>query len=125
LHITYSAAEQNGYAYVGVPLGGNHSLRSLDSIVFWARGAKTIVTVAFDHQGTTDTKAWTPRYPDSTWKRFSIRPKDLDTATGVGGNVGWTGVRDSVTDISFFVVQGSDLWLDDVRLYGVDRDDLK
>jgi hypothetical protein len=125
LHISYSAAIQNGYAYVGVSLGGSRNLRSLDSIEFWARGPKTIVTFAFDHQGTTDVKAWTPRYPDSTWKRFSIRPADLDTATGNGGNVGWTGVRDSVTTLCFFVVQGTDLWLDDVRLYGVDRDDLR
>jgi len=121
----YSAPIQSGYAYVGVPLGGNRSLRSLDSIVFWARGTKTILTLAFDHQGATDIKAWTPRHLDSTWTRYSIRPSDLDSATGVGGNVGWLGVRDSVTNISFFLAQGSDLWLDDVRLFGIDRDDLR
>jgi hypothetical protein len=125
LHVNYSAPIQSGYAYVGVPLGGNRSLRSLDSIVFWARGTKTILTLAFDHQGATDIKAWTPRYLDSTWTRYSIRPSDLDSATGVGGNVGWLGVRDSVTNISFFVAQGSDLWIDDVRLFGLDRDDLR
>ena len=125
LHVVYSAPIQNGYAYVGVPLGGSRNLRSLDSIVFRARGANTILTVAFDHQGTIDTKAWTPRYLDSAWTGFAIRPSDLDSATGVGGNVGWSGVRDSVTNIAFFVAQGSDLWLDDVLLYGIDRDDLR
>jgi len=125
LHVAFAAAIQSGYAYTSVPLGGMRSLRSLDSIVFWARGPRTILTFAFDHKGVNDTKAWTPRNLDSTWKHIAIRPSDLDSAKPVGGNVGWLGVRDSVTDISFFVVQGSDLWLDDIRLYGIDRDDLR
>ncbi|MCB9497403.1 MAG: hypothetical protein H6686_11010 [Fibrobacteria bacterium] len=126
LHVTFVAPIRKSFALVGVPLGvGPYSLRSLDSIEVWARGANTILTVSFDHQGTDDRKAWTPRYPDSTWRRFVVRPGDLDSASGNGGNVGWMGVRDSVTHLSFFAAQGEELWIDDVRLHGVDADDLK
>jgi len=126
LHISYSAPVQKGYVYVGVPLGnGARNLHSLDSIVLWARGAQTILNVSFDHQGAVDIKAWASRSLDSTWQRISLRPADLDPANGIGGNVGWAGVEDSVTNLSLFAARGSDMWIDDVRLYGIDRDDLK
>jgi hypothetical protein len=126
LHISYSAPVGKGYVYVGVPLAnGPRNLRSLDSIVLWARGTQTILTVSFDHQGVASTKAWASRSLDSTWNRISMRPADLDPADGIGGNVGWAGVEDSVTNLNLFAARGADMWIDDVRLYGIDRDDLQ
>lgn len=126
LHTTFTAPILTGWALAGVPLGrAAYNLRSLDSIEFWARGTNTILTVAFDHQGEVDSKAWHRVDPDSTWRRFSIRPSDLDSASGNGGNVGWAGVRDSVTHLSFFTAQGSEIWIDDIRLHGIDRADLR
>jgi hypothetical protein len=125
LHISYTAPVAKGYVYVGLPLGkGPCNLHSLDSIVLWARGAQTILNVSFDHQGTVNTKAWASLSLDSTWKRISLRPADLDPSNGIGGNVGWAGVEDSVTNLSLFAARGTDMWIDDVRLYGIDRDDL-
>jgi hypothetical protein len=49
----------------------------------------------------------------------------MDGANGIGGNVGWAGVRDSVTDLCLFAARGADMWIDDIRLYGIDRDDLR
>lgn len=123
---TFEAPILTGWALAKVPLGpGAYNLRSLDSIEFWARGTNSIVTMAFDQQGGGDRKAWTRVDADSTWRRFAIRPSDLDSATGNGGNVGWMGVRDSVTHLSFFFAQGNEIRLDDIRLHGVDRGDLK
>lgn len=126
LQVAFEAPILTGWALAKVPLGpAAYNLRSLDSIVFWARGTNSILTIAFDHQGSADRKAWTRVDPDSTWRRFAIRPSDLDSATGNGGNVGWSGVRDSVTHLSFFVAQGSEIRLDDIRLHGIDRGDLR
>ncbi len=126
LYTTFTAPIRKTFALAGVPLGRRaYNLRSLDSIEVWARGRNTIVTVAFDHQGVNARKAWTPVYPDSTWKRFSIRPSDLDPASANGGNVGWLGVRDSVTHLSMFFAQGSEVWIDEIRLHGIDRTDLR
>jgi hypothetical protein len=111
---------------MGVDLGGHRSLRSLDSLVFWARGTG-VVLPAFDNLDSgSGGKAWTRIVLDSTaWTRVRIRPQDLDTADNVAGNVGWLSVRDRVGYLTFLVAGGHDLYLDDIRLYGIDRDDLK
>lgn len=126
LVVSFEAPILTGWALTSVPLGpAAYNFRSLDSIEFWARGKNAILTVAFDRHGGADQKAWTRVDPDSTWRRFAIRPADLDSATNNGGNVGWLGVRDSVTHLSFFVAQGTEIRLDDIRLHGIDRGDLR
>jgi len=119
----------NGFVVFQTKLVANSSqrnLRSLDSLEFWARG-KGKVMATFDHN-TKDTsfKAWTAVVFDSTkWVRVRIRPQDLDPNNGIGGNRGWLAVRDSVTHLTFIAGQGSEVWFDDIRLYGIDRDDLR
>lgn len=126
--IGYRAPQQlYRYSLLGTRLGpGPRSLRSLDSLVFWARGSG-VLAVAFDHlSGTTGPKAWkTAIALDTAWRRVRIRPVDLDSADGVGDNAGWKTVRDSVTHLSFLANTGSELQIDDVRLHGIDRDDLR
>ncbi|MEK7391485.1 MAG: hypothetical protein AAB214_02870, partial [Fibrobacterota bacterium] len=119
----YSYACDKGYCYAGLPLamGLPRSLRTLDSIVFWVKGPAKLA-VSFDHKGVG--KAWVHRMIDSNWTRLALGPNSIDTNTS-GGNIGWNRVRDSVTDLSFFVAQGSNLWLDDIRFHGPNRDDLK
>jgi hypothetical protein len=34
-------------------------------------------------------------------------------------------VRDSITSLTFLIGGGSDLWIDDIRIYGIGRDDLR
>ncbi len=129
LHLRYVKTNRNSYAVVNTMLirgsSAPRSLRALDSIVFWARGNGQL-RFAFDHvQGDRWPKAWTTRTLDSTWTRYSIRPVDLDPPSSVGNIVGWEGVRDSVTHLTFIADNGSDIWLDDIRLHGVNRDDLR
>lgn len=122
LRFSYSAPK--GYVLTSVPLpAGVRSLRSLDSIVFWARGTGTVGT-SFDRE--TSGKAWTFRKLDTSWTRIRIRPVDLDSASHLGGNIGWLAVRDEIARLTFFPSGGgTELWMDDIRLYGVNRDDLR
>jgi len=121
-HFSYTKA----YSLMGLALGGHRSLRSLDSLVLFARGTGVLLP-AFDNLDSgTGGKAWKHVPLDSTtWKRIVIRPQDLDTADNVAGNVGWISVRDRVSYLTFLVAAGHDVYLDDIRLYGVNRDDLK
>lgn len=114
------------YSLMGLALGGHRSLRSLDSMVLWARGTGVLLP-AFDNLDSgTGGKAWTHITLDSTaWTRIRIRPQDLDTADNLAGNVGWISIRDRVSYLTFLVATGTEVYLDDIRLYGIDRDDLK
>lgn len=104
---------------------GARNLRSLDSLVFWAKGTnKSGLFSAFEHAS--DFKAWKLDTLDTAWKRIRIRPSDFIPASNPnGGNRGWAAVRDSVTDLTFIVNNGTSIQLDDIRLYGINRDDLK
>lgn len=130
LHVTYTAPTTTSttqYVVVATYLGSKPDcLRSLDSLVFWARGSGTLY-VALEHlTNSAGPKAWMHFTLDSTaWTRKSVRPSDFDAADGEGNNYGWNVVRDSITTLTFLVKGGSNLWLDDIRLHGVNRDDLK
>lgn len=126
MHVAYSTASPN-YTVVAVSLAsGPRNLRSLDSIVFSARGSGKI-HVALEHlTNSAGPKAWMQFNLESSWTRKAIRPVDFDTTISVLENsYGWTTIRDSVTDLSFIVENGTDLWLDDIRFFGVNRDDLR
>lgn len=128
VHLEYTSVG-TWYALVKTPvIRGTiepRSFRALDSIVLWARGSGKLI-VAFDHlTNGVGPKAWITKSLDTNWVRYAIRPQDLDTADGIGGNAGWNAVRDSVTHVTFIVNRGTDLWLDDVRLHGIDLDDVR
>jgi hypothetical protein len=127
LHIGYAAPSATyRYSLAGISLGTKPvNLRSLDSLVVRVRGSGGL-SIAFDRLLPGDSgKAWIQTTLDTGWTLLSIRPSQLDTPDGIGGNVGWDAVCDSVTNLTFLVSGGSDLWIDTVRLYGIDRDDLK
>ncbi|MCB9496137.1 MAG: DUF2341 domain-containing protein [Fibrobacteria bacterium] len=127
LHMTFQA-EGLEYAVVKVPLTRpmrRVSLRTLDSLVVWVRGTSAMFTAfEFDNAGTY-TKSWHLDTLSSNWTRLRIRPSDLDTAHAPGGNRPWNEVRDSVTHITFIGSRGGDIWLDDLRLFGVGPDDFQ
>jgi hypothetical protein len=131
LKLVYSTKVAGEYSQLGTTLGTGggtakfYGLCSLDSLVVSVRGSGAL-SIAFDRLvGTKDMKAWSHYTLDSAWQRIQLRPENLDTADGVGGNVGWTKVCDGITNLSFLVSAGTQLWIDDVRLHGVNRDDLK
>lgn len=127
IHITYNAP---GYKYslIGIVVGSNgapRNFRSLDSLVFWAKGSGNM-GIAYDRLPPHSVgKSWTHRLLDTAWTRIRLRPQDMDTIDNIGNNIGWNAVCDSVTNLTFLVSGGSNLYVDDIRLYGMDRDDLK
>lgn len=122
LHLAYSLPAFN---LAGIALGGEVDFRSLDSLVFWARGTGKLSPTFENLDSRTGGKAWAHRMLDSTrWIRYSIRPGDFDAPTNLAGNVGWEAIRGRVTNLTFIVDGGRDLYLDDIRLYGIDQDDL-
>ena len=67
--------------------------------------------------------AWASLPRDSSWKRISIKPSAFDTGSSVRTN--WSQVRDNVTHLSFWMAGSGELWIDEPRIFGIDRDDLK
>lgn len=124
-HFTYKA-DYPEWALIGTRLGpGPRSLSTLDSIVFWFRGNGNY-SVTFENLDTIRTrKAMYNGITNSSWTRIRVRPKDLIAADSIGGNYGWNFVKDQITHLTFFASNGSEFWIDDIRMFGISRDDLK
>lgn len=115
-----------GYGLVQVSLGDiPRNLRSMDSIVFWTKGPGTIAVAFNKNEPTLGQKAWKHVEVDSNWTRVVVTPSTFEAGNGIGGNIGWGAVRDSITDLAFFISKTTDLWLDDIRIHGIDRGDLE
>lgn len=112
--------------------------RSMDSIELWARGSGKIwvslesldsAQLALVQRGRIDSlqprRAWTSRTLGSEWSRLRIHPEDFDAPDGKGVNVGWNRVRDSVNYITFLIEGGTEMWIDDLRIHGIDGIDLR
>jgi hypothetical protein len=128
LHLSYTADTTSGqYVLTGTQLAiSPRCFRSMDSLVFWVKGTG-LFSPALEHiSDTSSVKAWRRRVLDTGWQRMSIRPQDFDSALkNISSVVGWSGVRDSVTSLTFLIGGGSDLWIDDIRIYGIGPDDLR
>lgn len=119
-----SAAEWD-WALIGRELGGYVDMSNLDSMTFWARGSvQSQISFAFDVFVNSDSvtssdnkKAWKHFQVDTVWTRFVVIPAELDTSNN-GGNVGWDSIKDSVTKISVFGQMGTEIWIDDIEVYG-------
>ena len=120
-----SAAEWD-WALIGRDLGGFVDMSELDSVVFWARGSeKSRISFAFDVLVNDDSvtsaeniKAWGHYEVDTAWTRYTVVPSKLDTADSNGGNVGWDAVKDRVTKLSIFGQMGTEVWIDDIEVFG-------
>lgn len=122
------SADTTKYRYVvlGLDLKKPRSFRTLDSIVFRARGTGTI-TVALDRlgPGTANSKAWV-HYPlRQPWRRYVVKPSTFLPPSPTGDNIGFQGIKDSVTNLTFLLGGGPDLQIDDIRVHGLSRDDFR
>ena len=126
IHISYTTTGSTAYSLVGVALGGSRSFRGLDSMVSWVRGSGKL-SIAFDrliegHKA----KAWAHYTLKPGWTRIALRPADFAAAKpSIGNNIGWDAVQDTITNITFLVAGGKDLWVDDIRLHGLEWDDFR
>lgn len=93
-------------------------MAALDSIVFWAKGNGNIRVALEDGRDTSGfNKAWARIYLDTLWKRYTVRPEDFDAPDN--WNLGWVAVRGRINTFSVFAQSGSDLWIDDIEMFGI------
>jgi hypothetical protein len=136
-HLEYSNDSNYNWVLMGRSLNGVVDMSSMDSVVFWARGTRSIedssqwvsfsVDVLMDSvelakTGYENGKAWVHMTLDTAWTRYVVTPKDLADTARIGGNIGWENVKDHVTNLNFFgggVGHDFEMWVDDVYIYGV------
>lgn len=98
------------------------NISGLDSASFYAKG-KGELGFVFE---VLDEPTGKVKYVDTLtgeWKRYSLTPEDFVEGDGKYGNMGWDFVKPRTTTLTFWVVGNAEIWLDDIRLYGVNRDD--
>lgn len=127
MQVSFSA-DTTKYRYVvlGLDLKKPRSFRTLDSIVFRARGTGTI-TVALDRLGAggANSKAWVHFALRQPWRRIVVKPSTFLAPSPVGDNIGFEAIKDSVTNLTFLLGGGPYLQIDDIRIHGLDRDDFR
>lgn len=112
--------------------------RSLDSLELWARGGGRLwialesldsVQMGRMQRGRLDSiqtkRTWKSFTLTSGWNRIALAPTAFESADGLEGNVGWQAIRDSINYLTLLLENGSDVWIDDIRLHGIVTDDLE
>lgn len=100
-------------------------LSRLDSVEVWMKGDGNyeIILESFMDGG----KNYKVSYKGTSqeeWERVVVRPQDFDTTDTVSYH-SWDITRNKITHFTIFAYNGTNLWVDNVRLYGINRDDLR
>ena len=110
------------FAVIGTRLTNTtHDWSRLDSIVAWVRGDGDIEIILENFSFDKNYKASYKTQAYSKWTRLVVRPEDFNTVHR--DYHGWDATRDKITHFSLFAYNGTEIWLDNVRLYGINRDD--
>ena len=59
----------------------------------------------------------------SSWERITLKPEDFDYVQR--DYHGWEAARDKITNFTIFAYNGSEIWIDNVRAYGINVDEFK
>jgi len=127
LHVTY-VADSSKYRYVVVGLDlrpGTRNLRGMDSLFVRVRGSGKLSLSLDNLTATEGKKAWLHHVLGPDWTELVVKPSDFLPPGSPAINVGWEGIRDSVTNLSFILSGGTEFHLDEVRIHGLDRDDFR
>ena len=124
-HLSYSAIDPE-WTIFGSRMGTRYTYRfgKLDSVTFWARGTgifRLALENRFDPYNLT--KAWKVFYAQTGWTRYTVRPAEFEPWSSF--SYGWDIVKSQVNTITFFGQNGTDLWVDDVRLHGLSPAELQ
>ena len=125
LHVQYQANKLGRYVVIGTRIAEHaRDLSRLDSVEVWLKGdgdyeiiLETIV------ESDTNYKTTYKGSLNEKWARVAVTPKDFTNADGKSYH-GWNVTRNKITRFTIFVYNGSDIWLDNVRMYGINLDDL-
>lgn len=98
----------------------------VDSIVYYVRGTgsysfnlETIIDGATGKAVFLDTLQGADE-----WERVVVRPSDFMEGDSTYGNMGWDFVSKQVTNIAVPAYFDTEIWIDDIRFYGVTKEDL-
>ena len=125
LHVQYQANKLGRYVVIGTRIADHqHDLSKLDSVEVWIKGdgdfeivLETIV------ESDTNYKTSYKGSVNKEWTRVAVTPKDFTNADGKSYH-GWDITRNKITRFTIFVYNGSDVWIDNVKMYGINLDDL-
>ena len=125
LHVQYQAEKLGRYVVIGTRIAEHtHDLSRLDSVEVWLKGngdyeiiLETIV------ESDTNYKTSYKGSADEKWTRVAVTPKDFTNADGKSYH-GWDITRNKITRFTIFVYNGTDVWIDNVKMYGINLDDL-
>lgn len=95
----------------------------LDSVSFYAKGSGELGFV-FEALNEPTGKVKYVDNLNSEWTRYSIIPQNFVEGDSLYGNMGWDFVKPRLTTVTFWIVDNAEVWIDDISLYGVNRDDL-
>lgn len=99
------------------------NFEALDSVTFDAKGTG-LLGFALEVMEEPTGKAKYESQLDSNWTHFSFTPDEFVEGDGKYGNMGWDFVKPRTTTVTIWIVDDSEMWIDDVRLYGINRDDV-
>lgn len=100
----------------------------IDSVEFYIRGkGKYSFSLEFMGESAKKGKAL---YEDTLqrsdeWTRKVIKPGDFIEGDNLWGNIGWENVQHNATNIAIAAYENADIWLDDIKIYGINRDDIR
>ena len=100
-----------------------HDWSRMDSVVVWLRGDCEFEVILENLDEDLNYKASYKGEAKSSWQRLVLRPEDFTYK--LRDYHGWDITRNKITSFTVFMYNGSNLWLDNVRVYGVNRDDLR
>lgn len=123
--ISYTATSPK-YAMIGTRMASEgRCFAHLDSLELWVRGNGNYAIILENLDLENNMKTVYNANNQDAWTRVAIRPQDFSAADSIGGNYGWNVVKDSITTFTVFLNGGTSFWIDDIRFYGINRDDLK
>jgi len=125
LHVQYTADKLGQYVVIGTRIAEHqHDLSRLDSVEVWLKGngdyeiiLETIV------ESDTNYKTSYKGSAEEKWTRIAVTPNDFTNADGKSYH-GWDITRNKITRFTIFVYNGTDVWIDNVKMYGINFDDL-
>lgn len=122
----WKTASDNGHwSFLGMRVDTTaKNWEHLDSVVYYVRGSGKY---SFGIEALDELSGKTLFFDSlqTEWTRKCVRPSDFVAADSNGGNIGWYLVRQKVTTITFSAIGNAEIWIDDVRIYGLNRDDVK
>ena len=101
-------------------------LSAMDSVVYYVRGTG-VISIIFETLGSSNVEGKTLAYDtlktNEEWKRVSIKPSNFKPRDDLYGNLGWDVISKAVTTISIAAYDDTEVWIDDITLYGVKPSD--